>query len=208
METLAITPFWLSVELQHTANFEICVQKGRFFLWLICYSHAKNARVCVSNTEKDYLDKILFLLLIRINSVAITGKVKKGNSAEIEQMLKVSGNTYVNLVGTEPGCSGWGQKHLSAQKLQSDTIIRGIFVVHMGVSLFPKYKEWKMHVFYQCNYFSGREVKGRENGKNSPRPTSLQVSPLKYIMQMSKITAWWGLWGEKCLHLRRVLPCE
>lgn len=34
--------------------------------------------------KKFYLDKIL---LFRINTVAITGRVKKGNSAEIEQVL-------------------------------------------------------------------------------------------------------------------------
>lgn len=74
---------------------------------MICYSHAKNARLFISKLEKYYLDTILFLLLVRINSIAITGKMKKVNSAEVEQILiKVSGSTNGNLVGTGPGCSG------------------------------------------------------------------------------------------------------
>lgn len=74
---------------------------------MICYSPTKNARLFVSKLEKNYLDKIYFLLLIRINSIAISGKVKKVNSAEVEQMLiKASGSTNGNLMGTEPGCSG------------------------------------------------------------------------------------------------------
>lgn len=94
---------------------------------MICYSHAKNARLFVSNTEKDYLDKILSLLLIRISSVATTGKVTKGNSAEMEQMLvKVIGSAHSNLVGTEPGCSGLGKKRLRrsySQTLPSEAFV-------------------------------------------------------------------------------------
>lgn len=48
--------------------------------------NGENARLFVSKTEKYYLDKIL---LFRVNTGSTTRRVKKGNSAETEQVLAI-----------------------------------------------------------------------------------------------------------------------
>lgn len=124
---------------------------------MICNLCAKNSRLFVSNMEKDGLGKILFLLLTRIKAVAITRKVKKGNSAKTEQIFnRASGSKHGDVGGTEP----W---QVAPAKIVCAE--GGIFVVHVGVDLFLQYKERQLPVFYQFSYCLGREAKQESVGR-------------------------------------------
>lgn len=130
-----------------------------FFPWMI-----KMLGYLFQTQKKYYLYKIMFF---RVNTVAIIGRVKKGNSAEIEQVLAMIWWALNQAVVVEV-------KSICLHRNCSQTPPSEIFCGAYGIKSISVVKnEWK--IFYQGRYCLRKEAKKRERGKNSYRPTSLLV---------------------------------
>lgn len=134
--------------------------------------------------KKYYLDKIL---LFRVNTITITGRVKKGNSAEIEQVLVIIWWALNQAVVVEV-------KSICLHRSCSQTSPPEIFCSAYGTKSISAVKRIK------TVYVLPKQLLPEEEA-------SLQVSALEFIIARSKITAQRRLWVEKSLHLQGMLLC-